>query len=61
MIKLKAKEINYFDSTIKDEKDIVIFEKHVIYKNVYEFKNRINIYKLHYSNKKVKNLILIYL
>ena len=53
------KEINYFDSTIKDERDIIIFEKHVIYKNVYEFKNRVNIYKLHYSNKEVKNLILI--
>ena len=55
------KEINYFDSTTKDEKDIIILEKYVIYKNVYNFKNQINIYKLYYSNKKVRNLILIYL
>ena len=59
MIKLKTKEIDYFDFTAKDKRDIVIFKKHVIYKKVYEFKNRINIYKLYYSNKEVKNLILI--
>ena len=55
------KEINFFDSIAKGERDIIIFKKHVIYKNVYKFKNRINIYILYYSNKEVKNLILIYL
>ena len=47
------------NSTVEEESNIVIFKKHIIYKNVYDFKDRINIYKLHYSNKEVKNLILI--
>ena len=55
------KEINYFDFITKDKRDIIILKKHVIYKNVYNFKNRINIYTLHYSDKEVRNLILIYL
>ena len=60
-VKLKTKEIDYFDSTTKGEKDIVTSEKHVIYKDVYEFKNRINTYKLHYTDEEVKNLISVYL
>ena len=55
--KLKAEEIGYFDPTAEGERDIVTSGKHVIYKNVYEFKDRINTYKLHYSDEEVKNLI----
>lgn len=55
--KLKAEEIGYFDPTAEGEGDIVTSGKHVIYKDVYEFKDRINTYKLHYTNEEVKNLI----
>ena len=48
-------------SIIDNKRDIIILKKYIIYKNVYDFKNRINIVKLYYSNKEVKILILIYL
>ena len=57
--KLKAEEIDYFDPTAEGEGDIVISEKHIIYKNVYDFKDRINTVKLHYSNEEVRNLISV--
>ena len=33
--KLKPEDINYFDSTIEGERDIINLDKYVIYKDIY--------------------------
>ena len=44
VIKLKTKNINYFDLIIEKKEDIINVKKYIIYKDVYEFKKRIDIY-----------------
>ena len=42
--KYRYKNISYFDPGVEGEGDITNVGKHVVYKHVYEFKERIEIY-----------------
>ena len=42
IVKFTAKNIDFFDSAVESEDNLVNIEKYVIYKNIYEFKDRID-------------------
>ena len=52
-----AESIGYFDSTLSWAP--ATDESHGVYTNVYDFKDRINTCKLHYSDKEVRELISV--
>ncbi len=57
LARLKSEEIGYFDPTAEDEGDIVSTGKHVVYKDVYEFTERIETCAQQWSDAEVRPLI----
>ena len=59
--KLKPEDIGYFDPTAEGEGDIVNAGKYVVYKDVYQFKERLETCVAHWKDEEVRKLILAYL
>ena len=52
-----VEEVEFFDSTTKESKSIINLKKHVFYKNIYAFVDRLKDVAIIRENDKIKNVI----
>ena len=56
--KIKLEEIGYFDPSADDEGDVMTSGKTIVYKNVYDFNNRVKDIIEQYGRKEIRAVIL---
>ena len=56
---LKSDDVDYFDSAIEEEGPVIIIKRHIFYKNVYAFVNRLKDIIINKDNEKIRKALSI--
>ena len=57
---LKSDDIEYFDPAIKEKGSVIIIKRHIFYKDVYVFMNRLKDVTVNKDNEKIRKALLTY-